>query len=151
MRTMSEQDHAALLNGIQKGWDKAMGLTYTKATLDEVRAEIELGEIHVQQYGLVHGGVYAGVIETLCSAGAAMNAMARGQQGSVGLDNSTSFVRAVRQGTIRATAKPIARGRRTQVWQAEIKDAHGRLLATGRVRLMNLEKGDEPGGKEVGI
>lgn len=148
---MSEQDHAAFLNGIQKGWDKAMGLTYTRATLDEVKAEIELGEIHVQQYGLVHGGVYAGMIETLCSAGAAMNAMARGQRGSVGLENSTSFVRAIREGTIRATAKPMVRGRRTQVWQAEVRDAHGRLLASGRVRLLNLEKGDEPGGEAVKV
>ena len=148
---MAEKDHAALLNGIQRGWDEAMGLTYTKATLDEVKAEIVVGEVHVQQYGLVHGGVYAGMIETICSAGAAMNAMARGQQGSVGLDNATSFLRAVREGTIRATAKPLARGRRTQVWQADVRDGHGRLLATGRVRLMNLEKGDAPGGKEVEV
>ena len=128
-----------------------MGLTYTKATLDEVDAEIALGEVHVQQYGLVHGGVYAGMIETTCSAGAAMNAMARGQQGSVGLENTTTFVRAIRDGVIRAKARPIARGRRTQVWSAEIRDTHGRLLATGRVRLLNLEKGDKPGGREVEV
>ncbi len=148
---MSEQDHTALLNGILKGWDKAMGLTFTKATLEEVHAEIEISDIHVQQYGLVHGGVYAGMIEALCSTGAAINAMARGQQGSVGLDNSTSFVRAVRKGTIRAVATPMSRGRRTQVWQADVRDGHGRLLATGRVRLLNLEKGDKPGGEEVKV
>ncbi len=135
------QDHAALLNGIQRGFDDVMGFRYTKATLDEVCVEFVVEAKHTQQYGLVHGGVYAGLIETMCSAGAAMTAMARGQGGAVGLENTTSFIRAVREGLVRAVARPVTRGRQTQVWEAEVRDQAGRLLATGRVRLLNLSKG----------
>lgn len=132
-------DHAPLLNGMRKGFDAAMAFEYVSATLDEVVAEITIAPQHLQQYGLVHGGVYAGLIEVTCSAGAAMNAMARGQKGSVGLENATSFLRATREGTLRCRAVPIVRGRRTQVWEADIRDGHGRQVATGRVRLMNLD------------
>jgi 1,4-dihydroxy-2-naphthoyl-CoA hydrolase len=142
----ADQDHRELLNGLRRGFDEAMGFTYVKATLDEVRAELEVGPVHLQQYGLVHGGVHAGLIEVLCSAGAAMNAMARGQGGAVGLENSTSFLRAVRSGKLQGVARPIVRGHRTQVWEAEVRDGLGRLVAKGRVRLLCLEKGEEAGG-----
>jgi len=139
---MAETDHAALLNGMSKGFDEAMGFTYTRATLEEVSAELTVGPVHRQQYGLVHGGVHSGLIEVLCSAGAAMNAMARGQGGAVGLENHTSFLRAVREGKLSATARPVTRGRRSQVWEAEVRDDEDRIVATGRVRLLNLEKGE---------
>jgi uncharacterized protein (TIGR00369 family) len=138
-------EHSRLLNGMTMGFDEAMGFRYVKATLDEMVAELEVGPVHRQQYGLVHGGVYSGLIEVLCSAGAAMNAMARGQGGAVGLENSTSFLRAVRSGKLVGTAKPVVRGRRTQVWEAEVRDDEDRLVATGRVRLLCLEK-DEAAG-----
>ena len=59
----------------------------------------------------------------------------------VGLENSTSFLRAARGGTLRVTATPLQRGRRTQVWTATVEDDQGRALATGRVRLLCLEAG----------
>ncbi len=71
-----------------------------------------------------------------------MNAMARGQGGAVGLENHTSFLRAVREGKLTATARPVVRGRRTQVWEAEVRDDEDRLVATGRVRLLCLEQGE---------
>jgi uncharacterized protein (TIGR00369 family) len=137
-------DHAGLLNGMRRGWDAAMGLRWVRATEDELVAELDVDERHRQQYGLVHGGVYSGLIEVICSAGAAIDAMARGHGGAVGLENHTTFVRATRDGTIRGTARPITRGRRTHVWEAEVRDAEGALLATGRVRLLVLERGETP-------
>lgn len=139
-----EMDHTQILNGMQRGFDAAMGFEYTRVTRNEVAAELTVSEVHLQQYGLVHGGVHAGLIEVLCSAGAAINAMAEGMAGSVGLENSTSFVRAVRKGVLRGVAKPLHKGRRVQVWEARVEDDKGRLVATGRVRLMNLDKGVDP-------
>ncbi|MCA9614760.1 MAG: PaaI family thioesterase [Sandaracinus sp.] len=141
-------DHAELLNGMRRGWDAAMGLRWVRATEEELVAELDVDERHLQQYGLVHGGVHSGLIEVLCSAGAALRAMARGQGGAVGLENHTSFLKAARGGVLRATARPITCGRRTHVWEAEVRDADGELLATGRVRLMVLERGEKPGKKE---
>ena len=111
-------------------------------------AELEIDERHLQPYGLVHGGVYAGMIESLCSTGAALSVWNEGQN-TVGLENTTAFLRAVRSGTLRGTARPLARGRRSHVWEAEIKDDRDRLVASGRVRLMVLDPGAEADGETV--
>ena len=100
------EDFAPMLNAQRDGWNSAMELRYVRATLDEVTAEWTVGPQHLQAYGIVHGGVHSGVIETLASVGAALNAASRGQS-IVGLENHTSFIRAVREGTLRATARPI--------------------------------------------
>lgn len=129
---------AKSLNASLDGWNRAMGLRFVRATADEVVAELDVGEVHRQPYGIVHGGVHAGVIETTTSVGAAIYAMKYGQS-VVGLENHTSFIKAVREGTLRITARPITRGRRTQVWEGTVTDGAGKTVATGRVRLLSLE------------
>src|SRR3989338_10964611 len=106
-------DIVAVLNAFP-GWVKETGLVILTATPDEVTCALEVGETHHQGYGIVHGGVHAGVIETLASIGAALVAMPRGQR-VVGLENSTSFIRAVRSGRLHANACPVTRGRTSQV------------------------------------
>jgi len=130
------------------GWDAAMGFRYVRASRDEVVVEYEVGAVHKQGYGIVHGGVHCGVVEAVCSTGAAMDAMARGQS-VVGLENHTSFVRAVRGGKITVTATPVTRGRRVQLWEAVCRDESGRTVATGRVRLLCLDPGSELAGERV--
>ncbi len=126
------------------GWDKEMGIRILTAGPDEVTCEWEIAPKHHQAYGIVHGGVHCGVIETLASIGAALVASPRGQR-VVGLENSTSFVRAVRSGKLRARATPVTRGRTTQVWEASVRDEQGRLVAQGRVRLLCVD-GERPLG-----
>lgn len=144
------RDFSEMLNAHRGGWNEAMGIRFLRATADEVVAELEIGTVHQQPYGIVHGGVHAGVIETLASTGAAISAGERGQS-VVGLENNTSFIRAVRGGKLRATAKPITRGRRTQVWEGTIVDEADRVVATGRVRLLCLDAGAELGGETVKV
>lgn len=146
--TETGENVAAQANAVKGGFNTALGLDFVRVTTEEVVAEIVVRPDHLQPYGLVHGGVYASMIETLCSTGAAINALARGQT-TVGQENATSFVRAVRGGTLRGRATPLARGRRSQLWEARIDDDQGRLVAVGRVRLLCLEAGAEAGGEEV--
>src|SRR5258708_16223441 len=89
------EDFSAQMNAVRGGWPETMGITITRATAGEVKAELEVGPQHLQPYGVVHGGVYCGLIETLASVGAALFALPRGQS-VVGLENITSFVRAAR-------------------------------------------------------
>ena len=149
---MSERptDYTEFMNQGLQGWDAAMGLRFVQASGDEVIVELTIGEVHRQPYGIVHGGVHAGLIETVTSVGAALYALTD-QRSVVGLENSTSFLHAVRSGTLRATARPVARGRRTQVWEAEIRDEGGRIVATGRVRLLVLEPEAALAGRTVAI
>lgn len=134
----SPPDHAAALNASLDGWNAAMGLRFVRATRDEVVAELTITAVHRQPYGVVHGGVYAGIVETVCSVGAALDALARGL-GAVGLENHTSFLAATREGKLRVVARPLSRGRRTQVWEATVSDDGERAVATGRVRLLVIE------------
>jgi len=147
--TESGSDATAYLNENLGGWNRAMGLRFVRASADECVGELIVGEQHLQPYGIVHGGVHAGIIEAACSTGAALAAMAHGRT-VVGLENSTSFVHAARGGTLRVTATPITRGKRTQVWEATVADEHDRVLARGRVRLLCLEAGAALAGKPAG-
>ena len=115
-----------------------MGLEVIKLELDEVIVEWTVDDRHRQPYGIVHGGVHCGVIETVCSFGAALHAAPRSQQ-VVGVENHTSFVRAARSGRLRAVGKPLHVGQRAQLWEATIVDEERRLVATGRVRLFCLD------------
>jgi uncharacterized protein (TIGR00369 family) len=147
---MSE-DFSAQMNVVRGGWPESMGITITKATADEVKAELTVGPQHLQPYGVVHGGVHSGLIETLASVGAALFALPRGQS-VVGLENSTSFVRAVRLGAkLHAVALPITRGRTTQVWEATIYGEDDRIVATGRVRLLCLDQDRPLAGEQVTV
>jgi uncharacterized protein (TIGR00369 family) len=117
-------------------FDKLMGLRFEEATRDRVVAVVPVTPDLQQHYGIVHGGVYATMVETTASVGAAIWLGEAGRP--VGIANSTDFLRPVSQGELRAEAIPLNRGRSTQLWEVAITDQRGRAVAHGRVRLMNL-------------
>jgi 1,4-dihydroxy-2-naphthoyl-CoA hydrolase len=117
-------------------FDKVMGLRFEEATGDRVVAVVPVTPDLHQHYGIVHGGVYAAMVETTASVGAAVWLGEAGRP--VGIANTTGFLRPVREGELRAEAVPLNRGRSTQLWQVAVTDQRGRAVAHGRVRLMNL-------------
>lgn len=135
--------------GDSGAWNRHLGLRMTELSGERVVGEWDVDARHFQPYGIVHGGVYCSVVETVCSVGAALSVIGEGLS-VVGLDNHTSFVRAVRGGRLTVVATPITRGRRTQLWEAEIKNEAGQIVATGRVRCLCLAPGTELAGKSVG-
>jgi 1,4-dihydroxy-2-naphthoyl-CoA hydrolase len=147
---MADVDVVTMLNAARGGFEVAIGLTFTRASPDEVACEVPVGPHLAQPYGLVHGGVYSSIIETVASVGAALFAMPRGQT-TVGLENTTSFLRAVRTGKLIGVARPLHRGRTTQVWEVEVRGDDGKLAATGRVRMLCLEPGTQVAGETVVI
>ncbi|MEO5729077.1 MAG: PaaI family thioesterase [Byssovorax sp.] len=146
-----QEDFAEIINAAAgEGWARTMGLRIVRATREEVVAEMPIQTCHLQAYGIVHGGVYSGIIESLASIGAAIHAIPEGKT-VVGLENHTSFLRAVREGTLHAVATPLARGRRSPVWECAVRDDKQRLVATGRVRLLALDPGAEVAGEKVAL
>ena len=107
-----------------------------------VRGYIEVDERHHTPWGVVHGGVWAGVIESVASVGASEVVTSHGQF-AVGVDNLTDFLRPVRSGRVDVTARPVQIGRTLQTWQVDLADADGRLIAIGRVRLANQDLPDD--------
>jgi 1,4-dihydroxy-2-naphthoyl-CoA hydrolase len=147
---MSPEELVVVANSSLGGWNAAMGLRFLRVTFDEVVAELRIAPHHLQPYGVVHGGVYSGIIETTCSVGAAFNAMKRGRS-AVGLENHTSFLKATREGLLRVTARPLVKGSRTQVWEATVTDAAGNAVASGRVRMLALEGDAALAGEKVDV
>ncbi len=115
------------------------GIELTEATPDVARGRLEIADIHHQPYGVVHGGVYCTLAETIASTGAAVWAMSQGMAGAVGLSNTTDFLRATTDGVLLAEAKPIHRGRSGQLWEVTIhREGDGKLVAHSQVRLHNV-------------
>jgi 1,4-dihydroxy-2-naphthoyl-CoA hydrolase len=121
-------------------FDKELGLAFTEINPDRTRAQLDVVPKLLQPMGIVHGGVYCAMVESLASVAAYTWMAAKGGQGSVvGVNNNTDFLRAISSGTIHGTAIPIHRGRRQQLWIVTIADSDDRLVARGQVRLQNLE------------
>ena len=102
-------------------------------------ARLEVTPDHHQPFGLLHGGVLCSIVETV---GSISGSVWYGG-GVVGTSNHTNFLRAVRSGTLTATSTPVHRGRTQQLWEVEIADEEGRLVAKGQLRLANLDPGAE--------
>ncbi|HMI94744.1 MAG TPA: PaaI family thioesterase [Polyangiales bacterium] len=115
-------------NGLIGLQDLAQGDDGTVTATVPVRPEL------LQPFGLVHGGVFASVAETLASFGTFVGVHEQGMH-AMGLSNSTSFLRPIVAGTIHATARPFHRGRTTWLWDVEITDDDGRLCATTRMTI----------------
>jgi 1,4-dihydroxy-2-naphthoyl-CoA hydrolase len=93
----------------------------------------------LQPMGLVHGGVYCSMVESMASVSAYTWLATRGGGDVVGVNNNTDFLRSISSGTVYGRTEPIHRGRRQQLWLVTITDSADRVIARGQVRLQNLE------------
>ncbi|QUR69748.1 PaaI family thioesterase [Mycobacterium spongiae] len=127
-------------------FDSELGLQFTELTPDKARAQLEVTPNLLQPMGLVHGGVYCSMIESLASVAAFTWLCARGNGGHVvGVNNNTDFLRSISSGMVYGTAEPLHRGRRQQLWLVTITDEGDRVVARGQVRLQNLESQNSSG------
>ncbi len=130
---------AALANLPPAGdWIERMGLVFDAIDGARVLAHLDLGPQHHTPWGIVHGGVYTTLIESVASVGASAAVFPHGQF-AVGVNNSTDFLRSMQAGRVEVAGEPIQQGRVQQLWQVTITRAEdGRLIAQGRVRLQNV-------------
>jgi 1,4-dihydroxy-2-naphthoyl-CoA hydrolase len=85
-----------------------------------------------QPFGVVHGGAYAAIAETLASV-ATWRSVADEGMAAMALSNDTSFLRPVSGGRVQSEARRRHRGRTTWVWEVDHTDEDGRLCAVSRV------------------
>ena len=110
---------------------------------DDARAAIEVADHHKQPYGIVHGGVYASLAESLCSA-ATYEAVREDGMVAMGQANDSAFLRPITEGTIDARARARSRGRATWVWDVEILDSAERVCALVRMTIAVRPMRDQP-------
>ena len=123
---------------IGKGFDSELGLRYIELTPDGGSAELEIHDKLLQPWGIMHGGVYCSIVESLASVSAHIWLSENGGGTVVGVNNNTDFLRAISSGTVTAVSAPIHRGRRQQLWLITITDDRDRVVARGQVRLQNI-------------
>jgi 1,4-dihydroxy-2-naphthoyl-CoA hydrolase len=116
------------------GFDRLYGLELESVSDDEVRARVPVRDELKQALGLVHGGVFASIAESIASLGTYLVAIRDGRSAQ-GMSNQTSFLRPILAGTIHAVARCRHRGRTTWVWEVDITDDDGRLCALVRMTI----------------
>lgn len=134
---MSESPGAVFGNTIHE----SLGIRTIETGPDRVVLEMDVGPRVHQPMGLLHGGASAVIAESAASLGAYL-AAGDGAY-AVGTDLNISHLRAKRDGTVRAVAVPIRKGRSLHVWSVDIVDEEGTLVAVARstLAIRRLEKG----------
>ncbi len=129
------------------GFDRLYGLELLSYSDEEARAQVKVRDELRQPAGLVHGGVFASIAETLASMATWVAVHEQGQSAQ-GLSNQTSFLRPIVDGTIHAVARRRHKGRTTWVWEVEITDDADRLCALVRmtIAVRELPVGAGPAG-----
>lgn len=124
-----------LVDGLMSGTlAETLGMHCTEVGDDYVAIAMPVDRRTVQPMGLLHGGASAALAETLGSVGANMTVDTE-REICVGIELNANHLRAVRDGTVVGTARPLHRGRQTQVWEIRIVDADERLVCVARLTL----------------
>ena len=137
---MATEDRTELekLQG-QSAFMRLLGLDFEEAGPERVVASFEANEDHHQPWGIVHGGVFSAIIETVASTGAYLAVKDEGRL-AAGVNNVTDFLRPHEQGRLRVIAEPLQQGKSQQLWQVVVeREEDGKTVARGQVRLQNIE------------
>jgi uncharacterized protein (TIGR00369 family) len=125
---------AEQINRAMHGFDRLFGMEFLSCSDTEVRAQVTVRDELKQPAGLLHGGVYASMAESMASFGTALGVFEQGDQ-AMGLSNNTSFLRPVTEGVVHACATRVHRGRTTWVWDVRFSDDAERTCAVTRMTI----------------
>jgi len=117
-----------------QSFDGLYGMEIHTLSDEEITAQVPVRDDLKQPAGLIHGGVFASIAESITSIATWVAVKGDGMVAQ-GLSNQTSFLRPILDGTIHAVARRRHRGRTTWVWEVEISDDAGRLCALVRMTI----------------
>jgi uncharacterized protein (TIGR00369 family) len=108
---------------------RLMGITFTHAESDKVIARMLVRPDLCTLGHTIHGGSAMALADTTGGVATLINLPADAK-GTTTIESKTNFVGSAKEGsTVIATATPVHRGRRTQVWQTRLETEEGRLVA----------------------
>ena len=116
-----------------------LGIEFIEVGDDFIKARMPVDHRTVQPMGLLHGGASVALAETLGSSGAYL-CVDPAKYVVVGLEINANHVRAVRDGWVTGTARPLHRGKTTQLWEIRITDAVDKLVCISRLTMAVLDK-----------
>ena len=112
---------------------ESLGITITEIGPDFLRGTLPVDARTVQPFGLLHGGASVLLAETLASLAGYLCLDPATKQQAAGIEINANHLRAVTEGLVTGTARPLHLGRTTQVWEIRIEDAQGRLACISRM------------------
>jgi 1,4-dihydroxy-2-naphthoyl-CoA hydrolase len=135
---------AEQINAALSDFDDLYGLQLLECSDTQVRAQVVVADKLKQVAGLVHGGVYAAIAESMTSIATALAVREQGDI-AMGQSNSTSFLRPITEGVIHATGTRLHRGRTTWVWDVRFSDDADHTCAVTRMTIAVRAKPDARG------
>jgi 1,4-dihydroxy-2-naphthoyl-CoA hydrolase len=109
-----------------------LGFETVEVGRERALARVEVADRHRQPYGIVHGGVYAALAESIASEATAVAVYEDGKI-AMGMSNFVTFMRPISSGTLHAEAICKHAGSTTWIWDVEMTNDDGRLCASSRV------------------
>ena len=116
-----------------------LGIELTELGPEHLTARMPVDRRTRQPLGILHGGASVLLAETLVSWAATF--VARPGKACVGMEINANHLRPVSSGWVTGTARPIALGRRSQVWEVRVLDDDGRLACICRCTVAVIEAG----------
>ena len=129
----------AELNSVKNTMVDHLGIEFVEVSDDSIKARMPVDHRTHQPMGLLHGGASVALAETLGSTGAFL-CVDSAKYNVVGLEINANHIRGVRDGWVIGTARPLHRGRTTQLWEIRITDAAEKLVCISRLTMAVLEK-----------
>jgi 1,4-dihydroxy-2-naphthoyl-CoA hydrolase len=120
--------------GLQSHFDALIGTEWLGDDPDRARVRVEMRDELRQPFGLMHGGVMSSLVESVCSRATALAVLGEGMA-AMGQSIAVSFLRPITSGSAEVSARARHRGRTTWVWDAEVRDAEGRLCALAQMTI----------------
>jgi len=127
-------DDAPIAPSVERTLNDTLGFEIGEFDENQIVGRFEVTDAVRQPFGIVHGGAYAAMAETMASVATFMVVHPNGEI-AVGQSNDTSFLRPASDGTIHATGTRRHRGRTSWIWDVEFADDQGRVCALSRVTI----------------
>ncbi|MEM1300570.1 MAG: hotdog fold thioesterase [Pseudomonadota bacterium] len=115
-----------------------MGIEFTEVGPDFLRGRMPAEPRNFQPYGIIHGGASVVLAETLGSCGAAWSVNPKTHR-AFGQEVNANHLRPVSKGWVHGLARPVHRGRRSQVWTIDLTDDEGRPTCISRLTMAVVE------------
>ncbi|GLH75120.1 phenylacetic acid degradation protein [Bradyrhizobium sp. SSBR45G] len=117
------------INSLRMPFAELKGVTFTEASLERVVAQMQVRPDLCTLHHTIHGGAVMALADSVGAAATVIN-LPEGAKGTTTIESKTNFIGGAKEGSVvTATATPVHRGRRTQVWQTRIETDDGKLVA----------------------
>ena len=137
--------HISRVIPLHDAFDGTLGLEFDPTAPDEVCATVGVRDGLCNPFGIVHGGVYSSIAESIATASTIYRVHSDGSS-AIGSTNHTSLLRPISEGAIHACGRVLHAGRTSWTWDVEFRDDEGRLCATCRVTIAVRSYTHRPGG-----